>query len=53
MYEVLGLLVIILPTLIVNYRYGELCDAGRILAALGLMICYIVGVITIKRMWED
>ena len=53
MYEVLGLLAIIIPTLIVNYHYEELCEAGRILAALGVGFCYLVGTFMIKRIWED
>jgi hypothetical protein len=53
MYEILGLLVIILPTLIANYHFGDFCEAGKTLAALGLGFCYILGIFTIKRIWED
>lgn len=53
MYEVLGVLAIIIPTLIANYHYEELCDAGRILAGLGVGFCYLVGIFMIKRIWED
>lgn len=53
MYEILGLLVIILPTLIANYHFGDFCDAGKALASIGLGFCYILGTFMIKRIWED
>lgn len=53
MSEVLGLLIIIIPTLIANYHFEDLCEAGRILASMGVGFCYIIGVFMIKRIWED
>lgn len=53
MYEVFGVLVIILPTLISNHHFEDLCDAGKGMASIGLGFCYLFGVALIKRIWED
>ena len=53
MYEVFGLLVIILPTLIANHHFEDLCDAEKTLMLLGVGFCYLCGIVLIKRIWED
>ena len=51
MFEVFGVLFISIPSVVMHIYFGDMCEAGRVLACMGLFLCYITGIFLIKKDW--